>query len=411
MGMRLEEGVREGRLSKDEVYSRKKYGGSVSKKKEGETNTVSVGWQRRPHVRENVRPGQQHHQVSSVILVFTNNLANQSVPVQQQQQQPQQRTNSNNNNHHHNFERNKVSFDPIPMMYAELYPSLVIKNLIQPRNPPQTPEPLPWWFKPILNYAFHQGAPGRDIANCYPLKVFDVRRIQRSLVEIHRDMCLFSDYEHDHDVCVICSVNPRGCVILKRDTQKLMDENVIQIQQSRYMGNDVNVIVPVFKTPGRVVIQYESSKKDNRSVLPLVIRLEVPVPYSSDKDVPYKYNATMIENGQEAPVPVANSVVSIVNVVKVTRSGRVFGPVSPKVVEDVSMGTKAEVPAVDPISAPTCQSGESKGFKANDGDELLRLIMRSEFNIVDQLLQTLSNIFMLSLLMNSEAQREALQKV
>ena len=43
MGMRLEEGVREGRLSKDEVSSSKKWGGSFSKKKEGETNTVSVG--------------------------------------------------------------------------------------------------------------------------------------------------------------------------------------------------------------------------------------------------------------------------------------------------------------------------------------------------------------------------------
>ena len=57
-------------------------------------------------------------------------------------------------------ERKKVSFDPIPMSYAELYPSLVIKNLIQPRNPPQIPEPLHWWYKPELCCAFHKGAPG-----------------------------------------------------------------------------------------------------------------------------------------------------------------------------------------------------------------------------------------------------------
>jgi hypothetical protein len=43
MGMRLEEGVWEGWLSKDEAFASKKYGGSFSKKKEGETNTVSVG--------------------------------------------------------------------------------------------------------------------------------------------------------------------------------------------------------------------------------------------------------------------------------------------------------------------------------------------------------------------------------
>ena len=50
MGMRLEEGVREGRLSKEEASARKKYGGSFPKRKEGEVNSVSVGRQRRPHV-------------------------------------------------------------------------------------------------------------------------------------------------------------------------------------------------------------------------------------------------------------------------------------------------------------------------------------------------------------------------
>jgi hypothetical protein len=95
--------------------------------------------------------------VSSVIPVFSNQ---QATPIQQQQQQqqqhqrqqqqPQQRmntynnNNTNNNHQQQNFERKKVSFDPIPMSYAELYPSLVLKNLIQPRNPPQIPEPLPW---------------------------------------------------------------------------------------------------------------------------------------------------------------------------------------------------------------------------------------------------------------------------
>ena len=85
-------------------------------------------------------------------------------------------------------------------------------------------------------------------------------------------------------------------MIVKRDIQKLMDENVIQIQQSRDI-DDVNVIVPVFKTPERVVIQFDSSNNSNvnRSVSPLVIRLAGPVPYASDKVVPYQYNATMVE--------------------------------------------------------------------------------------------------------------------
>ena len=46
-----------------------------------------------------------------------------------------------------------------------------------------------------------------------------------------------------------------------------------------------------------------------------------------------------------------------------------------------------------------------------DCDEMMRLIKRSEYNVVDQLLQSPSKISVLSLLMNSEPYREALQKV
>ncbi|KAI5431414.1 hypothetical protein KIW84_035559 [Lathyrus oleraceus] len=51
------------------------------------------------------------------------------------------------------------------------------------------------------------------------------------------------------------------------------------------------------------------------------------------------------------------------------------------------------------------------GILREDCDEMLRLIKRSEYNIVDQLLQTPSKIYVLSLLMNSEPHREALQRV
>ena len=104
-------------------------------------------------MRKSSQSRQHQYHVSSVIQVFSNSSTNQSVPIQQQQ--PQECTNYNNNNHQQNFEKKKVTFDPIPMTYTELYPSLAVKNLIQLRNPPQIPEPLPWWFKPDLHYAFH----------------------------------------------------------------------------------------------------------------------------------------------------------------------------------------------------------------------------------------------------------------
>ncbi|KAI5397398.1 hypothetical protein KIW84_063276 [Lathyrus oleraceus] len=81
MGMRLEEGVREGRLSKDEASTSKKYESSFNKRKDNETNAISSGRQRRPQNRRNPPPCQHHHyQVSSVIPVFSNQ---QTIPIQQ----------------------------------------------------------------------------------------------------------------------------------------------------------------------------------------------------------------------------------------------------------------------------------------------------------------------------------------
>ena len=39
-------------------------------------------------------------------------------------------------------------------------------------------------------------------------KVYDVLFIRRSLVIMHKDICMVSDCEYDHDGCAICSVNP-----------------------------------------------------------------------------------------------------------------------------------------------------------------------------------------------------------
>lgn len=59
----------------------------------------------------------------------------------------------------------------------------------------------------------------------YPAKyrVFDVNLIRRSLVKMHATLCELSHYEHDHVSCRIYSRNPRGCTVVKRDLQELLE--------------------------------------------------------------------------------------------------------------------------------------------------------------------------------------------
>ena len=63
IGMRLEEGVRVGRLSRDEASTSKRYGSNFGKKKDSETNAVISGRQRRPLIRKGIQ-----HLVNIIII-------------------------------------------------------------------------------------------------------------------------------------------------------------------------------------------------------------------------------------------------------------------------------------------------------------------------------------------------------
>ena len=73
---------------------------------------------------------------------------------------------------------------------------------------------------------------------------------------------------------------------------------------------------------------------------PLVICLPGPIPYVFEKDIPYKYNATMMEDGREVPIPPLPYVGNIAEDSKVLRNGRV-------------------IPAVFPIKASTPRTEET----------------------------------------------------
>jgi len=91
---------------------------------------------------------------------------------------------------------------------------------------------------------------------------------------------------------------------------------------------------------------------------------------------------------------------------KILRSGRVL----PTVVQE-----KTSEPVLEPaqVQGPDKGKGVSQpsGLVYEDSDEILKLIKRSEYKIVDQLLQNPSKISIMSLLVNSDAHREALMKV
>src|ERR1044072_1389025 len=471
-GMRLEEGVRTGRLTGEGGSSSgiRKVGTSFPKKKEHDIGMVSQG---KP--RKNVS---QQRQVAAIAPAVNASPNMGIAPQFQQTQQPRQQAQQFNNQ---NRAPRVSQFDPIPMTYTELYPALIERSLVQTRSPPPVPEKLPWWYKADVSCSFHQGAPSHDLEHCIALKaevqrlvksnllsfrntnpnvqanplpshsghtvslilrntdrylVTDVNLIKGNLVHLHDTYSTMGAFtKHDYAACNICFKNLQGCPTIREDIQRLLDIGDLQIYRNKddYDVNtvghfphelfvsdinsenpEVNVVIPCFNMPKHVEIEYKGS---NIPEIPLVICLPGPVSYSSTKAIPYQYNATLIKDWKEKPMPTLPANVNITEIGRVTRSGRIHAPLLPKppvvpVIRQNPVNISPENPTTIPAVNPSTNVGPPDRTNVNtDFDEILKLNKKTEYRGGDQLMQTPSKISILSLLLNSEAHREALMKV
>ena len=68
------------------------------------------------------------------------------------------------------IDKNKPRWDPIPVIYTELFPKLVKMGHIKPiRLAPLTP-PFPGWYNAHTQCDYHGGNPGHPTENCTGLK-------------------------------------------------------------------------------------------------------------------------------------------------------------------------------------------------------------------------------------------------
>ncbi|XP_050891176.1 uncharacterized protein LOC127096668 [Lathyrus oleraceus] len=186
-----------------------------------------------------------------------------------------------------------------------------------------------------------------------------------------------------------------------------MDKGVLQIS-SDVMNEDVLVIEPCFNLPEPMEIPYYSRRvaPENSHPSPVEICMPTPFPYESTKAVPWKYEITVVdkvvEGSADAEVTeaVSEDVTNIAGMSIMTRSGRIYTPefnVTPQ-------GPAKESTVVTPAK-------ELEVVQSEDVVEFLKLIKKSDYKVVDQLHQTPSKISILSLLLSSQAHREALLKV
>ncbi|XP_058774509.1 uncharacterized protein LOC131648805 [Vicia villosa] len=153
----------------------------------------------------------------------------------------------------------------------------------------------------------------------------------------------------------------------------------------------------------------------------LIITKPGPIPYSFDKAVPWNYGADVYTNGVKQQ-PLTNKVVEVTNpdvdnnagTSKVTRSGRIFSlEISPSTVgptsvpaPDPATDVRGKGPALEPIPVEFTTEDPSQ----KEMDEILKIICKSDYDVIEQLGHIASKISMLSLLTCSEAYAKALMR-
>ncbi|XP_058733802.1 uncharacterized protein LOC131605471 [Vicia villosa] len=191
MGMRLEEGVREGRLIMESGSSigTKKYGNNFQKKWEDETIAFAIdGEPQNSHSRQPLAyqqapfiPYDQYPYVAAAQFKQPYQQPWEALPHNSSQNAPQNATQNQNRQRNQNRQQNQNKpqrnqqkedrrIDPIPMTYAQLWPYLIERKAIAPRPTRPAKFPFPKEYNPNVKCDFHSGISGHSIEDCNVLK-------------------------------------------------------------------------------------------------------------------------------------------------------------------------------------------------------------------------------------------------
>ncbi|XP_058745903.1 uncharacterized protein LOC131618756 [Vicia villosa] len=424
-GERVEMGLKMGKIqlgASSNTSSSKKQTEGYARRKEGNADAI---YGRRGSGRSN-------SQVNAVMIL---------VPQQQQHQQGQR----SNNDCYPPRTRPHRKIDPIPMTYAQVLQHLLKIEKITLRDAPNAPDTQSPNYNANARCTFHSGAAGHDTKRCIALKnkvqdlldqkiiqftptsnivnnpmpahrgsgvnaieseeinvVSDVGCLTFPLVSVKQHLVnsgIFPGYGID---CKNCKSQPEGCADLKRMVQKLIDEGPLQfyrrLRGAKSNDGEVSVISipyePVAPICIQVPIQIPVSIPYEEQPAALMITVPGPIPYESEKVVPWHYGADiyyygMKEEGESSKQKfVEASVANTDNFAgtrRITRSGRVFSPQLVQNNADSLAKTKGKQVVTDVQNSPVQNGAHDNAVSSKDVEELLRIIRKSDYKVVEQL--------------------------
>ncbi|XP_058741755.1 uncharacterized protein LOC131614145 [Vicia villosa] len=268
------------------------------------------------------------------------------------------------------------------MTYAQVLPYLLDLKLVQLRTL-ATPAKLPPNWDANARCEFHFGAPGHNIENCKALKnlvqnLLDSKAIEFTLTQgpnvVQNPMPPHGTHaanaiEVVEDACLAKDVIELGSLL------PLLKSDLLRMGLYSGCGEFFNV-VSIPYTPAKILVPARAP--------PLVITLPGPVPYTSEKAIPWNYGGEVFYQGAkyEIKMPVEKEDVdNVVGVGRMTRSGRIFNPPQNTHDENAEALAQAKGKRVVEDTVDQGQSSNSEDTVAKEMEEFLKIIKKSEYKV------------------------------
>ncbi|XP_058783918.1 uncharacterized protein LOC131658667 [Vicia villosa] len=214
--------------------------------------------------------------------------------------------------------------------------------------------------------------------------VKDVIELGSLLPLLKKELLRMDLYSGCGEFCADCMAISSVCDKVKSGVQQLIDSGYLQFERVRrpeMVENEVNV-ASISYIPAKIPIPARAP--------PLVITLPGPVPYTSERAIPWNYGAEVFYQGAKYEIksPIEKEDVdNVVGIGRMTRSGRIFNP--PQNTRDDNAEALAQVKGKRVVedTVDHGQSSNSEDNVAKEMEEFLKIIKK-----MNQLEGVVSNI-------------------
>ncbi|KAL4342152.1 hypothetical protein GQ457_08G037070 [Hibiscus cannabinus] len=330
-----------------------------------------------------------------------------------------------------------VEFTPIPMTYGELFKNLYDTHIISPFYVSPIQPPYPPWYDPKVKCEYHGGVPGHSIENCTAFKKAVERLIKMGVLKID-DSPNTNPLPNHAGPSVNALINKEGRKIkasvedvksplnwvwqtmvkagllqtnteseeLSPEVQQMMSNKELEfferneLEEADICATEGEVPKQTSSFPVLIISGTKKQENGESSKPRIVFQKPTPFHFEDQKRVPWKYDCGIItqEGTQENPVKEVNDTGFF------TRSGKRYVPEKIDNPKGKAVAVDQEKPKDDeyPVNQPVSEE---------QAKEFLKFLKHSDYSVVEHLHKLPARISILSLLLSSEAHRNALMKV